>query len=385
VNLLYHATVVGLNPLQLVLVGTLLETVCFIGEIPTGIVADVYSRRLSILIGLVLTGIGFSVEGLFPTFGAVMLSQVIWGIGATFLSGAIEAWITDETSEDTVGHIFLRGTQIGLIATIAGVIGATGLGLISLQVPIVLGGVGFIVLAAMLAVVMPETWRPTARDHATSQFAHMRTTMQSGIELARKRPVVKMLIAISLFFGLSSEAFDRLQVKSIVDRFTFPEVLGTSDPVLWFGGAGLIGTLLSLIASEWFNRRNPESLAAGIPAKLLALLSGIQMVATLTFTLSGMLWLAFAMLWVRSIAGTLAGPVQSAWMHRNLESGARATVISLENQANAIGQVGGGPALGWVGNAVSIRAALLGSALLLMPIVGLYGRFRSGKATVPVR
>jgi DHA3 family tetracycline resistance protein-like MFS transporter len=51
VNLVYQATVVHLDPLQLVLVGTLLESVVFICEVPTGVVADVYSRRLSIIIG----------------------------------------------------------------------------------------------------------------------------------------------------------------------------------------------------------------------------------------------------------------------------------------------------------------------------------------------
>jgi DHA3 family tetracycline resistance protein-like MFS transporter len=52
----------------LVLVGTVLEPSVFIFEIPTGIVADVYSRRLSIIIGQVLIGLGFMVEGLFPVF-----------------------------------------------------------------------------------------------------------------------------------------------------------------------------------------------------------------------------------------------------------------------------------------------------------------------------
>ena len=39
-------------PLQLVLVGTTLELACFLFEIPTGIVADLYSRRLSVVIGV---------------------------------------------------------------------------------------------------------------------------------------------------------------------------------------------------------------------------------------------------------------------------------------------------------------------------------------------
>ena len=50
-NQLYRVQTVGLDPLQLVLVGTALEVISFIFEIPTGVVADVYSRRLSVIIG----------------------------------------------------------------------------------------------------------------------------------------------------------------------------------------------------------------------------------------------------------------------------------------------------------------------------------------------
>ena len=49
-------------------------------------------------------------------------------------------------------------------------------------------------------------------------------------------------------------------------------------------------------------------------------------------------------------------------------------MISMTGQANSIGQVAGGPALGWVGNAVSIQAALLGSAIVLSPTIALYRR-----------
>src|SRR6186713_326714 len=65
---LYEATVAGLTPVQLILVGTALEISAFVFEVPTGIVADVYSRRLSIIIGYILMGLGFLVEGFFPSF-----------------------------------------------------------------------------------------------------------------------------------------------------------------------------------------------------------------------------------------------------------------------------------------------------------------------------
>src|SRR5205814_9538745 len=91
VNLVWQAQAAALNPLELVLVGTVLEATALVSEVPTGIVADVYSRRLSIIIGVVLMGSGFLIEGMFPRFDAILLAQVVWGLGATFLSGATQA------------------------------------------------------------------------------------------------------------------------------------------------------------------------------------------------------------------------------------------------------------------------------------------------------
>jgi DHA3 family tetracycline resistance protein-like MFS transporter len=104
-NILYQVTVAGLAPLQLVLIGTTLEVCTFLFEVPTGIVADACSRRLSLITGYLLIGLGFLVEGFFPTFHAILLAQVIWGLGFTFISGARQAWITDEVGEERANQL----------------------------------------------------------------------------------------------------------------------------------------------------------------------------------------------------------------------------------------------------------------------------------------
>ena len=81
VNLVYQVQVVGLNPLQLVLVGTTLELTAFLFEIPTGVVADLRSRRLSVIIGFALLGAGFLLEGALPLFESLLVAQVIMGLG----------------------------------------------------------------------------------------------------------------------------------------------------------------------------------------------------------------------------------------------------------------------------------------------------------------
>lgn len=373
-NMVYQATVVGLSPLQLVLVGTVLEIVCFLFEIPTGVVADRYSRRLSILIGFFLIGIGFTIEGSIPTFAAVLACQVLWGIGATFLSGAVEAWITDEVGDERVGPVFLRGTQVGLIGTMVGIGAAVALGWSSVQVPVIAGGVGFLVLGAVLTLIMPEHgFTPLGRSEQ-GHMADLATTFRDGLALARRSPVVGRLFAVSLIAGLSSEAFDRLWTVHVLENLDRPSALGLDNVALWFGAINLVGTVIGLGASEVARRLHPESLNAGAPVRMLIVMATIRVVATVGFALSPVTWIALPLLWSRSAAETIAGPVQAAWMNRNLEPGVRATVLSMEGQLNAVGQIAGGPPLGMLGSRGSVRGALVASALVFAPVIPILGR-----------
>ena len=114
VMIVYHIETVHLNPLQLILVGTTLEVACFIFEIPTGIVADVYSRKLSIVIGVVLTGVGFILEGSISSFVFVLVAQIVWGLGSTFISGSVEAWIAEEEKDKDLDKIKIVFTTTSL-------------------------------------------------------------------------------------------------------------------------------------------------------------------------------------------------------------------------------------------------------------------------------
>lgn len=106
-SIVYHLEVVQLDAFQLVLVGTVLETSCFLFEIPTGVVADLYSRRRSVLIGMFLYGLGFLMEGALPWFAPVLLAQVVWGCGDTFITGALEAWIASEEEDKPIDKVEL--------------------------------------------------------------------------------------------------------------------------------------------------------------------------------------------------------------------------------------------------------------------------------------
>ena len=78
---LYRIREAGLSPLQLILLGTALEGSVLLFEVPTGVVADIFSRRLSVIIGYTLIGAGITLEGAIPRFETILIAQLLWGIG----------------------------------------------------------------------------------------------------------------------------------------------------------------------------------------------------------------------------------------------------------------------------------------------------------------
>lgn len=153
--------------------------------------------------------------------------------------------------------------------------------------------------------------------------------------------------------------------------------------MLLFAGIALVGTIVSLLVSVLLKHLQPERLAAAHPAGLLMILTTCQIGGIRGLALSGNLWCALAPLWLRAAALSIAAPLQSAWLARNLDSTSRATSLSLVSQANAIGQVTGGPPLGGLANKVEVSIAFVLFALVLIPTIGLFSRAR--KATKPNR
>jgi MFS family permease len=93
---LYAVKVATLSLLELTLVGTIMELAIFLTEVPAGMVADIYSRPLSVTLGLCLISTGIALIGAVPTFWCIALGSMLWGVGGTFISGAHQAWLADE-------------------------------------------------------------------------------------------------------------------------------------------------------------------------------------------------------------------------------------------------------------------------------------------------
>lgn len=377
---LYEVVVAGLTPIQLVLVGTTLEISAFIFEVPTGVVADAYSRRASIIIGYILMGLGFLVEGLFPAFLPILLAQVIWGLGYTFTSGATQAWITDEIGEGPANRLFMRATRVGLVASLLGMGMAMLVGARDIAMPIRLGALGVSAIGLVLMVIMPETgFHPTPREDRNS-WQHMWHIFHEGVRVVRSRPTLLTILGVGLFYGLYSEGFDRLWVKYLLDSFELPLVFGNNQ-VAFFALLRLAGSVLTILVVRYVERHVDmgSSLAVG---RAMLVVTGSIAVALIGFGVSPLLPLAAPAALGASIALYLVIdalrdvriPLNTAWVNQKLDPQVRATVHSMTGQVDAFGQIAGGPGVGLIARFVSVAAAIITSGVLLTPALFLVGR-----------
>ncbi|MGN6429136.1 MAG: MFS transporter [Gaiellaceae bacterium] len=363
-----------LSPLQLVLMGTVMEATVFLFEIPTGVVADTYSRRLSLVIGYLGTGAAWVAVGLVSASWLIIAIWGFWGFAYTFTSGAEQAWITDEVGVDRVGRTFLRGARFGQAGAVVGLLIQVAVGTVSLRAGVILGGVFTLACGVAAALFMPETGfvrRP--REQRATALAELRTTALRGGRYARAQRIIMLLIGVEFFLGMSSEAFDRLKEAHFLRDVGLPAV-GQADPVIWFGIFWLTGMLLNIAAIGNLIKRVERGGRQAV-ARFLVGFTFLELGAMLIFALTGSTWVAIAGLLGVFFARNMQGPLYNTWLSEQItDSTVRATVFSITGQSNAIGQAGGGPALGVIGNVWGIRAALAGGALAIAPALGFYGR-----------
>lgn len=369
----YYVTQVGMNPLQLVLVGTVLEATILLLEVPTGVVADTYSRRLSVILGIFILGLTWTIEGSLPLFWAIISAEIVRGLGETFLSGALDAWLADEVGEEQVGQLYLRSGQIGRVLGLFGAGLGVGLASIALNLPMLIGGGLYLALGVLLVIAMPERGFTPAPRGERSPFRVMGATLRAGAGVVRRSQTLKLLLVVGVFAGIASEGFDRLWEAHLLTSFRFPAI-GGLEPVVWFGIINISFSLITLVIVEIVRPRLEQ--ASRIPtstARLLLVLNALSVASIIGFGLAGNFALALAALLLKTLIGALAGPLYRAWLVQNIDSSVRATALSMISQTDALGQTIGGPGVGAIGLR-SLRAAMVTAGILLAPQILLYAR-----------
>ncbi|MDW3177231.1 MAG: MFS transporter [Acidimicrobiia bacterium] len=348
----------GLGPLQLVFLGIALETTVLLSETPTGVVADLHSRKRSVLIAQVLMGISFIWSVASTNYWVILPAQILVGFGWTFRSGADTAWVTDELKglgefdDDDVEHLLLRKHRFGILVAI-----------FSLMFTMIVGTLTSVrwvaAILGMLYIAMAFYFQRNMReDHFTPGHEEDRgfvETLRKGVGVVSGRPRLRVLVVVILLVDFGAEAFDRLGYKHFLDSAEVSDdslvVLGLLFLILAFAGLAV-----NAASSRVLSRGHG---VARLTVVLLAVAAIGGFIASIT---SIVVVIAFGYLLQDSVREAL-WPVLEGWANRDAPSEVRATVHSLMGQTTSMGELVGGIALGTVAELVTIPVALTVAAL----------------------
>ena len=350
-------TEVQLEPFQLVLLGTIMELSILFFEIPTGVVADLYSRKWSVVISFLVVGAGFVLSGHADIYALLVVSQVLVGFGATFLSGAETAWITDELGSAEIAEpIILRRAGYQLWAAVGGIIIFASLAaLTTLPIGLTTIAVIYICWGLVLAAIMPETNFRRAAGEGWRGFLAM---LQGGWSQSYRVRPLRILVLAVFVGGLAKEAIDRLDVQRLIDVGLPSDI----DEVL------VVGALVaanSLIGAGMLSIAKRRATGAAVVPAMAGLLAGVA-VGVLLLAHMEVLGLAALGLILQGGFFVTTVPLVTTWANTFASSENRATIHSFVGQSEAFGEILGGLALGAVAQTFTVPTAMTVSAALFL-------------------
>ena len=329
-------------------------------EVPTGIVADTIGRRTSYLLGtLTLSGSSvlyvmlWQIEGPFWAWAVVSL---LLGLGFTFFSGAVEAWLVDAlTATGYTGRletVFGRGQ----IVTGAGMLGGSVAGgFIAQQVSL---GAPFVLRAAILVVMFVAAFRLMHDVGFTPEkggrpLAEMRKIASNSIDYGWRVPPVKWLMVEALFTGgVGIYAFYALQpyLLELYGDPTAYEIAGLAAAIV--AGAQMLGGWAAPWIRGLFHRRTSALiLMAGLSTLSLVLIGAIEN-----------FWAVIGLttVWALMFAATM--PIRQTYINGMIPSRQRATILSFDSMMSSSGGVWTQPILGRVADVWGYAPSYLVSA-----------------------
>jgi len=367
----------GLDIQQVLLTNAAFTLGSMIFEIPTGVVADTLGRRVSLLLCLVTL---FTTTLLYVAsawrgwgFWAFVWISVFLGLGFTFYTGAVDAWLVDALKAtgytEPLEPVFAKGQMFFGAGMLVGTIGGGLLGQIHLYIPYVVRAAIVVPLFALAWYAMPELGYTPRALELKRVPVEMRRVFVEGMEYGLHHPVVRPVMLASLV-SMSFMIFGFYSWQ----RY-FLDLLGRD--LVWVDG--LISSLLglSLIAGN--------ALVAPL-SRLVRSRTGLLMLSVVVqaamATACGMVgrgvgspdrfYVVVALYLVYGLAVGVAMPVKQAYLNAHIPSAQRATIISLDSMFANVGGVLGQSGWGWLARGRSIGEAWAWSGVTLLFGLPLY-------------
>ena len=313
-------------------------------EIPTGVVADLKGRKVSYLLGVltltVSTLIYLYMWRVSAPFWAWAISSMLLGLGFTFFSGAVEAWLADALDhtgyKDKLESVLAKGEIVEGAAMLTGSVAGGFLAQVTnLGVPYLLRA-GLLVVNFLFALVLMKDlgFKPAkGKQPITEVKKIVRGSIKHGL---RNPPVRWLMLAAPFMGGVSIYAFYAMQpyLLQLYGNQNAYGIAGIAAAVV--AGAQIAGGLLVPHIGRVFKKRTSVILTTyGISVTVLALVGLIPN-----------FWVVVTLLVLWGLMFSAVTPVRQSYLNALIPSEQRATVLSFDSLFGSTGGVVIQPALG---------------------------------------
>jgi MFS family permease len=334
----------GLTNLEAFAANAFFSLGMFLFEIPTGVVADTVGRRASYLLGtltLAVTTVMYWLLWVWESpFWAWAVVSVLLGLGFTFFSGAVDAWLVDALHatgyRGSLEAVFGRAVIVGNVAMLAGsVLGGVIAQLSNLGVPFLVRAGILLVMFVVAAVLMHDLGFTPDRGEGPLQAT--RTVFRASVRYGLgKRPVRWLMLTTPFTMGVGIYAFYALQPYLLElwgDEGAY-SIAGLAAALL--SGAGIVGGLLAPSVRRRFRKRTSVILLAAASSAL----------ALVVLAVTANFWAAVLLIAVWGVASSIDDPVHRAYLNDMIPSKQRATVLSFDSLLGSAGGAAIQPVLG---------------------------------------
>ena len=360
----------GLSNLQAFSANAFFTAGMVIFEVPTGIVADTRGRRFSYLLGTVSLSAAtllyvmlYYAEAPFWQWAAV---SIFIGLGFTFFSGAVEAWLVDAlTAAGYTGEleaVFGRGQIVMGVAMLTGSVAG---GFIAQQfgvgVPFVARGLILVVMFVVAFALMHDIgFTP---EKGARPLTEMRKVAKASIDYGMRVPAVKWLMIEALFTGgVGIYGFYALQ-PYLLELYGDPQAYQIAGLVAAIvAGAQILGGIAAPRIRRLFHRRTSALItttALGVAA--LALIGVFES-----------FWGVIVLIVVWALVFAASMPIRQAYLNGLIPSKQRATILSFDSLMESSGGVWAQPLLGRAADVWGYAPSyLIGAGISLLAIPAL--------------
>ncbi len=336
----------------------------FLFEIPTGVLADTRGRRASFLLSTAVLSLGtLGYVGIAAVGGGLslfILMSIILGLGFTFYSGAVEAWLVDALNatgfDGNLDQVFARGAFVTGGAMLLGTIGGGFLGDVNLALPFVGRAVLLIIVFIVALFVMHDIGYTPHKLTLAALPGEIRQVARNSLTYGWGERPIRLIMFISFIqSGFLAWGF-----------YAWPpyllDLLG--EDAVWI--AGVVSALIALSTMagnalvEWFTR------FCGKRTTLLLWAAAVQTIAIIGLGFAGSFWVGVILILIMMGAAGVTGPVQQAVVHKIIPSEQRATIVSFNSMFSSGGSALGQSGLGALAQSRSIAAGYAAGGLFTL-------------------